>query len=237
MGKVKLFFIPHAGGSAMGYMVMKRYLDLTKIEPVPLELAGRGKRIGDACFTDIAECVEDLYLKIKPFIEEGDYAFFGHSLGALLTYELVHYIKNNGDRLPVGIFFSGRVAPAAEFPMGPISGIQDEDEFLNQFSRLHALGSEFVANEQIKQLMIPVLRADVRMAEGYQYKNREPFKQDIYIFYGEDDILVTREGMDAWSKETTKQANRVSFPGDHFYFKEHSQIVMARINEVLLHFC
>lgn len=236
MGKMKLFFIPHAGGSAMGYMVMKRFLDTSRITPIPLELAGRGQRMKEVCFTDIAACVEDLYEKIKPDIADGEYAIFGHSLGTLLTYELVHYIKKMGDKLPVCIFFSGRVAPGAEFPVQAISTIESDDEFLEQFGQLQALPKEFLENDQIKKLMLPVMRADVQMAERYQYQKREPLTQDIYIFNGEKDILLTKEGLDAWEQETSKHAVNVSFPGDHFYFRENGQMVMEKINEVLLQY-
>ncbi len=236
MSKIKLFFIPHAGGSAMGYMVMKRFLDDSRIVPIPLELAGRGQRMKESCFTDIAACVEDLYQKIKPEIADGEYAIFGHSLGTLLAYELVHYIKKMGDRLPVCVFFSGRVAPGADFPAKEISKIENDDEFLTQFNNLQALPKEILANTQIKELLLPVMRADVGMAEKYQYHKREPLTQDIYIFGGEDDILLTKEGLDAWGQETDKHATKVLFPGDHFYFRENGQMVMEKINEVLLQY-
>lgn len=236
MSKIKLFFIPHAGGSAMGYMVLKRFLDDSLIVPIPLELAGRGQRMKESCFTDIAACVEDLYQKIKSEISNGDYAIFGHSLGALLTYELVHYIKKMGDRLPVCIFFSGRIAPGADFPAKKISTIESDEEFLTQFNNLQALPKELLANDQIRKLMLPIMRADVRMAEEYQYQKREPLTQDIYIFVGENDILLTKDGLDAWKQETSKHVRNVSFPGDHFYFRQNGQMVMEKINEVLLHY-
>ncbi|MBR3772525.1 MAG: thioesterase [Clostridium sp.] len=236
MSKIKLFFIPHAGGSAMGYLVMKRYLDVTKIEPVPLELAGRGQRIKESCYTDITSCIKDLYQNLKPQIAEGDYAIFGHSLGALLSYELVQYVRKKGDKLPVCIFFSGRIAPDADFPVSGISAIEDEDEFLSQFGLFQPLPKEMLENKQITKLMLPILRADVTMAEEYQYQKEKPLTQDIYIFHGENDILLTSEGIEAWNHATTKQTTIVPFPGDHFYFKENPKMVMERVNEVLLHY-
>ena len=93
MRKIKLFFIPHAGGSAMGYMVMKHQLDLSVMEPVPLELAGRGQRIKEPAFTDLLACMEDLYSCMKPQIQDCQYAVFGHSLGSMLVFELVRHLE------------------------------------------------------------------------------------------------------------------------------------------------
>lgn len=232
MAKIKLFFVPHAGGSAMGYMVLKRFLDTSFIEIVPLELAGRGARIKEPCFTDASECAKDLYEKMKPQIADCDYAIFGHSLGTIVTFELIHFIMGIGGKLPKCAIFSGRVSPGAHFPVGDISTYED-DEFLKQFGRLQALPEELLNNEQIKKLMLPVLRADVFMAEKYRYKKRKPLDCDLYAFYGAADSLIYPEGMEAWKTESSQHVELIEFSGGHFYYKEDGEQFGKRINTIL----
>ena len=201
MRKIKLFFIPHAGGSAMGYMVMKHQLDLSVMEPVPLELAGRGQRIKEPAFTDLLACMEDLYSCMKPQIQDCQYAVFGHSLGSMLVFELVRHLEKVEKKQPVCAIFSGRVAPRCQIPAPLLSGFEGK-EFIEQFIRFQTLPQEILANEKILELVLPTLKADVRMAEEYQYKVKNPVKSDFYIFYGEDDKLVYPEGMELWRSET-----------------------------------
>lgn len=232
MTKIKLFFIPHAGGSAMGYMVLKRFLDTSYMEPVPLELAGRGARIKEPCFTDAEECAKDLYEKMKSQIADCDYAVFGHSLGTIISFELIHYIMEIGGKLPRCAIFSGRVSPGAHFPVGNISTYED-DKFLQEFSSLQALPEDFFKNEQIKKLMLPVLRADVLMAEKYRYKKRKPLDCDLYALYGAADTLIYPEGIEEWKSESSQHAELIEFPGGHFYYKENGEQFGDRINAII----
>ena len=93
--KVNLFFLPHAGGSAMGYMSFKRFLDGSLINPIPLELPGRGKLIKEKPINNTSKCVSFLFDSIKDIICDSQYAFFGHSLGSILTYELIKLIDKS----------------------------------------------------------------------------------------------------------------------------------------------
>lgn len=232
MAKTKLFFLPYAGGSAMGYMVMKRLFDDALFELVPLELAGRGARAKETAYSDVNKCVQDLYDKIKPQIIDCDYALFGHSLGTIIGYELLKYIEDKEERLPKCAIFSGRVAPGIDFPGPKLSGLEDK-EFLDKFCAFQALPSEVLDNEKILELVLPVLRADVQMSEQYQYKIRKPAQCDFYIFYGKDDCLVTEEGINRWEDETEKTIEITCFPGGHFYFKEYKELFTEKVNKIM----
>lgn len=232
MNRIKLFFLPHAGGSAKGYMTMSKYLNTSVIEPIPLEMAGRGKRTKEKCFTEIRSCVEDLYQRIKPEIVDSSYAFFGHSLGTIVGYELIKYIEMKGDKSPVCGFFSGRVAPDYHFPGPVLSGLPNSD-FIAEFNRFQGLPPEILENEKILELVLPILRADVQLAESYKVVAPNKIHCDVYAFYGEKDVLVSREGVEAWREVTDKAAVISSFPGGHFYFKNHTDLFTARINEFM----
>lgn len=235
MNRIKLFFIPHAGGSAMGYMVMKHKLDLSMIEPIPLEPAGRGTRTNETGFTDIRQCMEDLCKHIRPQIQDCKYAIFGHSLGSLLAFELVRHLEEAGEKPPVCAIFSGRVAPPCVCPAPILSSLEDK-EFIKHFSRFQALPQEILQNEKILELVLPTLRADVKMAEEYNYTRKSPLSSDFYMFYGKDDMLICPEEMELWGKETTGKSDTFVFPGGHFYFKEHVDLFTEKINEIILRY-
>lgn len=107
MGKVKLFCIPCAGGSANAYLKWNNYLQYN-IELCPIELKGRGGRSDEAYYEDIDEAVEDVFNLIKDSINNNEYALFGHSMGGLIVYELYYKLLENGMKLPKQIFIYGK---------------------------------------------------------------------------------------------------------------------------------
>ncbi len=230
MSRIKLYFLPHAGGSAMGYMCIKHFLDLDRIEPVPLELAGRGRRIAEPCFHEMEACVKDLFEQVKDDIEKSRYAFFGHSMGTLVTFELTHYIKEQGLRLPEHLFLSGRNAPSEKFP--GILGFPDE-EFLKYFRKLHGMPDEVVKNQELIKMILPILRTDVELTEKYNYREYEKLECGFSILYGKEDDLVTKEGMEKWKGFTKGECSFVPFDGKHFYYSNHRKEIAEIINQTL----
>jgi surfactin synthase thioesterase subunit len=108
--KTILFCIPYAGGSATVYMQWKQLLG-NHIEIYPVELAGRGARYDEPHDPNFTSMMNDLVTQIKPYAENNTYAIFGHSMGAVLAYELYYMLAEEGFPLPVHLFLSGRPAP------------------------------------------------------------------------------------------------------------------------------
>ncbi|MDO5521781.1 MAG: thioesterase domain-containing protein [bacterium] len=229
MPKLRLYFIPHAGGSAMGYMAMKRFISIEGLELVPLELAGRGTRIKEPCLEAVKDTVEDLFSRIKEEIKETDYAIFGHSLGGLLAYELVKKIEKENLPEPKCIFISGRCAPFVHIPLEETTNQQELDRKL----ALHAIPKELQGNQELLQLILPILHADIKMAKDYVYMEGAQLNTDIYTLYGKQDLLVTKEGMEEWNQMTKKDCNCNSFEGDHFYYTKQRKEVGETITKAL----
>jgi len=209
MSKIKLYYIPHAGGSAMGYMRMKSYLNNDFIEPIPLELAGRGKRISEPCFTDGQECAKDLKEKLEELNCDSDFAIFGHSLGCALAFEVADILQRENKKMPVCVFLSGRDAPCGKISIPKISQYPDEI-FLKRFNELQAIPTEW-NNPKIMELMIPILRADVQMSEKGDNQLGKKLICDISILYGEEDVLVDKSCITDWSNFTTEKCNYKMF--------------------------
>ena len=126
MKRIRLFCLPYAGGSAMLYTRWKKFLH-DSIELYPVELAGRGSRSKEPFYNSVNDAVDDIYNSIEETLDDTEFAFFGHSMGCVLVYELMYRIKELKNRIPIHAFFSLRKLPFFPFffilvynPVNPI---------------------------------------------------------------------------------------------------------------------
>lgn len=232
MSEINLCFIPHAGGSAMGYKTFKKFLH-PEINTVALELAGRGSRLSEKCFTDAHECALDLFYLNKEIFEKGNYALFGHSLGTVISFELARIIKHKGLPGPSHIFFSGKTAPHSKpvSIMGAASGLSDE-EFLKAFSSFGTVPDVILSNDELRKMFLPIIRADFTMAENYHYEYKGPeLSCDISVFYGKNDMCYSGQDIDKWQECTTGKCYSEGFEGDHFYF--NNPVIKQKLCDVI----
>lgn len=221
MSQINLCFLPHAGGSAMGYTNFKKFLN-PEIKTVALEPAGRGKRLSEKCFTDAHECAVDLFNHNSEIFQNENYALFGHSLGTVLAFELARVIKENNLPGPAHIFFSGKTAPHSEaLSIIDKTDNQSDEEFLKKFSSFGTIPDVILANDDLMKMLLPILRADVTMADKYKYEYNGPeLECDITVLYGKNDLCYTGQDADMWQQLTTGKCSSAGFEGNHFYFND-----------------
>jgi surfactin synthase thioesterase subunit len=188
MSTIKLFCFPYAGGSAAVFSKWNQYLDAASgIALVPLELAGRGKRIAEALHDDLEAVVEDLYRRNSRQMADSPYAFFGHSLGGLVAYELARKIKYANIRQPLHLFFSGRSAPDVSRREKEFHLMGDE-EFREEVMKLGGTSREVFDHPELAELFVPLLRSDFKLAEtDLTHRTVDPFDCAITIFAGKED--------------------------------------------------
>ncbi|MCQ2464243.1 MAG: thioesterase domain-containing protein [Oscillospiraceae bacterium] len=237
MPEIKLCFFAHAGSSARGYINFKKLLD-PSVKPVAIELAGRGSRLSEPRFTDAEKCAGDIFLQNREIFEEGNYAFFGHSLGTVTAYETAKIIKKCGLPSPEHIFFSGRPAPHSRF-VSTISGIseQSDDDFVKAFSAYGGLPDTIVKNKEMLSMILPILRDDVTMADNYHPVIDKPeIDCDITVLYGRGDMIYSGEDIELWQECTTGSCSKLGFDGNHFYFNhpKNKEQLCDYINKTLL---
>ncbi len=230
---MKLFCFPYAGGSAAVYNNWKSLLNKS-IDLIPVELAGRGKRIHESFYNDFSEVIEDVYSQISNEIEkESNYAFFGHSMGAKIAYELTQKIIKDGLPIPKHIFFSGRGAPY-------ISGKDEkeyyklpDDEFKKEIMKLGGTPKEFFEHPELLEVFLPLLKNDFKLSErSKKTDNIKALPFDITVFLGKDDEL-TPEQIDSWKKYTFKTCNIHFYNGGHFFINNKYKDVIKIINNKL----
>ncbi|OKP87474.1 hypothetical protein A3842_06340 [Paenibacillus sp. P3E] len=225
---MKLFCIPYAGGSATYYLKWRRHLD-QDIKLIPLELSGRGERFGEPLYQNFQEAVEDLYIRLLRELDTREpYAIFGHSMGALLAFELYQKLQFNKKFLPRHMFFSGKEAPHINLFLSRREEIHllPDDRFLEKLKEYNGVTEDFLDSRELIEMFLPVIRADFRMVETYSFiPVRNKMNCPITVLQGRRDYM-TDEEVQAWEMHTTGTCVVVPFEGAHFFINEHlSQVI------------
>ncbi|WP_010249068.1 thioesterase II family protein [Acetivibrio cellulolyticus] len=233
MEKIKLFCLPYAGGSAMSYMSWKRYLD-KRIELKPIELSGRGKRFVEPLYGDAKDAVDDIYNRISGELDGTAYAIYGHSMGTILTYELIRAIIGKNGQEPLHVFFSGRYPPFAEVEDENVYMLPDR-EFMAKISSLGGTNQEVLENKELLDLFLPVLRADYKLVETYKHNGSIlKLNCDISVLSGKYDDYVEGKSVERWQECTNKNCKFYEFDDGHFFINKCKEGVIAVINKTLL---
>lgn len=228
--KLKLFCFPYAGGNSQTYRVWPFKLPET-VEVHAVNLPGRGPRLREAPFTRLTPLVDEIAEAIVPELDR-PFAFFGHSMGALIAFELAHKLRKQNQPSPVHLIVSGRRAP--QLPdTDPQTHDLPEKEFLEELRRLNGTPTEALEHPELMQLMLPILRADFAICETYAYEVRPLLDCPIAALGGLDDNNVKREEIAAWRERTTGSFTMRMFPGDHFYLHTAQLPLLETITALL----
>ncbi len=228
--EVRLFCLPYAGGTALIYRKWPEILPPT-IDVCALQPPGRGNRIIEPAFNRIEDLVKALVEVMRPYLDK-PFALFGHSMGALISFELARCLRREVNLTPQQLFFSGHRAPQLPDPDPPTYNLP-EKEFLAELRRLNGTPPEALENSELMQLMIPLLRADFALCQTYIYTIDAPFSCPISVFGGLQDIDVSRANLEAWRTQTTSNFSLHMFPGDHFYLHQAQPTLLQLIAQQL----
>jgi len=229
---MKLFCLPYAGGSATVFMKWKRELD-ARIELIPVELSGRGRRFKEPFYASLHDGVKDISPHIMDRIGESDYSLFGHSMGTLYICELMKQIQQNGWRKPRHLFLSGMYPPHIR-DKKKIHHLPD-DEFLQEIIKLGGTPKEISENKELMEIFTPVLRSDYKNVEDYlTIAGGEKWDTDITVLTGDDDEIVSMDEINQWKDYTTRTCSIVPFQGGHFFINEEESKVIDLINKTLI---
>ena len=221
MRRVKLFCFPYAGGSSVVYSNWKDELDRS-VYVIPVELAGRGRRIVEPFYNSMDEAAEDVIRMIKYDLSDAPYAFFGHSLGAGVAYHVAQKLRAKMYPQPMHIFFSGRGAPHILRKDKPPYHTLPEDEFREKVIGLGGTPEEFFQHPELLEILLPLLRADFRISWDFnksysdQADKIKPLKCNTSVFVGEEDDLIP-EQIEGWKKHSSGQCSIHTFSGGHFF--------------------
>lgn len=229
-----LICIPHAGGTAVGYMKWKKFLH-NNVYLYPIELRGRGRRQLEPFYRTMEEAALDIFENIKTLIVRGNYVLYGHSMGCTLIYEVMKIIMQKGCEFPKHIIFSGCRAIGYQGGMMPLHDAEIA-VFKDAIMKFGGTSEDIFNNPELADIFIPIMRADLRILEMYSDKTPEiKLPVDISVFVGKDDFRLTESEKEAWNNITVKTSLFYNFEGGHFYlFNESIKDVVATINDICL---
>ena len=229
--RVLLFCFPYAGGGGSLYWTWNRTLP-TEVQVCPLQLPGRESRMFEPAFDRLSPLGGALAEVLPPLLDR-PFAFFGHSMGALIAFELARELRRRDLPAPAHLFASCARAPQLPRAAEPVHHLP-EAAFLEGVSRRYgALPAALLQNAEMLQLFLPTLRADFALLETYSYENEPPLDCPITAVAALEDQTVTREDAAAWAMQTSSRFDLWTYPGNHFYLQNATLGLPRAVAEAL----
>lgn len=188
----------------------------TDIQTCPVHLPGRENRLADPPFTRIGPLVQEL-ARVLAAQTATPFALFGHSMGALIAFELARELRRRDGPSPVCLFVSGARAPQVEDPSPPLHGLPESTFVERVLSRYNGIPPIVLRDPELMRLFLPVLRADLELVESYAYRQEEALECPISAFGGAEDPEVCYDDLSAWREQTRDSFKVRMMPGDHFF--------------------
>jgi medium-chain acyl-[acyl-carrier-protein] hydrolase len=229
---LRLFCVPHVGGSAMIFRTWPQDLP-DYVEVCAIELPGRGRRIKEAPFSCLRSLVDALADSILPYLDR-PCALFGHSFGALVCFELARELRNRLVPIPVLLCVSGAKAPQFLVDGSSIHMLPDP-RLIDKVRRLGGTPEAVLENEELVSALLPALRADFEALETYVYSDATPLRCPILGLGGAADHRVDRDSLRAWAEHTIAGFKLEMFPGDHFFIHQAQPQILQTLGAALEH--
>lgn len=228
--RLRLFCIPFAGGASSAYAQWRLPAELDA-EIWGVQLPGRENRWREPRLTRHETVVAALLDELVPLADQ-PFALFGHSMGALLSFELARALRRDGGAMPVHLFLSACRAPHLP-PWRPSVSPLPDAAFLARMHEMAVPLGEPVpatdANDEVLLTLAPMMRADFQLCEAYEYVREEPLDVPITCFAAEQDREVRVDEMTQWRSHTTAEWGLHRYPGGHLYIKDAAPAVLSRI--------
>jgi surfactin synthase thioesterase subunit len=226
----RLFCFAHAGGGPSFYRRWGAFL-LPEIAVRRVLLPGRESLLEEPPFRHIADLVDPLCAALEPQLDR-PYALFGHSMGAVIAYEMARRVSGAGTAGPRCLIVSGCKAPGLPANRPPLSALPD-DEFVTAVARLGGMPPEVLNEPDLISALLPALRADYELAETYEPLPGGRLGCPVIAYLGTSDPDVEYTQMLDWQQVTTGEFTMRVFHGGHFYLKGARPDVLHAVREDL----
>jgi medium-chain acyl-[acyl-carrier-protein] hydrolase len=223
---LRLFCFHCAGGGASQFRHWAA-LAPPQIQILRVQLPGRESRYREPPMRDVHQVVDALAQALGGHLDQ-PFAFFGHSIGALLALELTRYLRSADGPLPCHLFVASRPAPQVTHENYPIDELPDR-ELLRVLRVYGGVSESLLADEESMRWFLPTIRADFHLARTYVYEHDAPLECPITAFVGESDALCSVLQINEWRDQTNDRFHLETFPGGHFFLRDHSRAILARI--------
>ncbi|WP_218082592.1 thioesterase II family protein [Anthocerotibacter panamensis] len=222
--RLRLFCFPFAGGGSLVFRGWNQLLP-PEVEVCPVLLPGREQRFFEppfTCLTSLVETLAQVLSSDRPFV------FFGHSMGAMVSFELARQLRREGRPLPSHLLLSGHRAPHLP-ATGRLLYRLPEAEFLEELRRLNGTPQAILNNLELMQVLTPTLRADFELVDTHRYQADLPLACPISVFGGLSDPRACEDRLTPWREHTQGRFSLQMFPGDHFFLQSAREPLLQAI--------
>jgi medium-chain acyl-[acyl-carrier-protein] hydrolase len=227
--RIRLFCLPYAGGSAYIYRGWEKWLP-AEIELCAIDLPGRGTRTREPLATRIRSLVEPLGRALEPYLDR-PFAFFGHSMGALICFETARHLRAAYAVEPLALFPSGWRAP--HLSCGRRDFALPDEEFVSVLRRLDGTPDEILDDPEALAFLLPILKADFELTQTFEYTDGRPLGCSIIAFGGSEDPGTPPDVIRPWMIHATGTFALNIFPGHHFFLHNFGQQLCRTMSDEL----
>lgn len=227
--KQRLFCFHYSGGGGSAFNRFGKDLP-DSIEVVAIQLPGREGRLFEPPFRSLTPLLEAVTAELLPHLTDKPFLFFGHSMGAIVSFELSRHLKSKHNLEPKHLFVSG-FPGAHTYTVDNPYHQQSDPDLLNSLKEMGGTSNEILENEELMRLVLPTIRADFEVCETYQYAEGVKLDCPITAFGGWQDEMLSEQGMNAWQELTDGACEVLMFEGGHFFLFDEAahQTIMKKI--------
>ncbi|MEW2135450.1 alpha/beta fold hydrolase [Streptomyces sp. NPDC005409] len=219
--RMRLLCLPHAGGSASAYFALSKEL-APEVEVLAVQYPGRQERRNEPLLDSIEELRDGVAEAVTPWLDR-PIALFGHSMGAVLAYEVARLLCRDGGTPPAHLFVSGRGNPALGVTM-PLDELDDR-AMIKALDDLGGTDMGLLADEDVLRMVAPAIRSDYRAVRTYRHAPGPLLPCPMTALVGDADAMAPVEEVDKWRAYTSADFRLEVFQGGHFYLSNQFQKV------------
>lgn len=226
---VRLFCFHYAGGGGSIFRHWTASLP-EEVELVAVQLPGRENRMNEPLLHSMEHVAPPIADALAPLLDK-PFAFFGHSTGALIGFEVARVLRQRVLPQPQLLIASAQNAPEVKPQI--IRHQLSDPEFIEVLRRCNGTPDAILTDPTLLELLLPRIRADGELFETYRYERQAPLDCRIVVLYGSDDDMVDSDGLARWKRETQSSFCRYRIPGDHFFIHSEEASVLKHVNREL----
>jgi medium-chain acyl-[acyl-carrier-protein] hydrolase len=201
------------------------------VEVCAIQLPGHAGRLEQPPFSELLPLTRAIANAMTPLLDR-PFSCLGHSLGALLAFEVIRILRDRKEPQPTYLFASGCSSPHVRKVEKPTHDLPD-GQFVQRLRELNGTPAELFDNTELIDLLLPAIRADFRISETYAYVQAAPISCSIIVFGGKDEKELTVDKLRRWSEHSTGETHIALFPGDHFFIHAAQKEMMNLVGRFL----
>ncbi|MFC0597735.1 thioesterase II family protein [Streptomyces palmae] len=231
---VRVVCLPHAGGSAPFFFPVSAALAGNQdLDVLSVQYPGRQDRRDQPPIDHLPTLADQVFEALRGWADR-PLVLMGHSMGAVIGYEVARRFEQAGDGAPLGLIASGRRAPSVY--REEAAHLLDDQRFIGEIRALSGTASSLLEDEELVRMVLPALRADYKAIETHEPATEPPLRCPIGVLTGESDPRVSVAEARAWREHTTGGFHFRSYSGGHFYLNDHQEAVAGAIADYAAEF-